>query len=52
MDMEEIVKQTLEILRDTDGDTAIQVICDLDTNYVLNRIKAGGNDHENKRHID
>ena len=40
--MEEIIKQTLEVLRNTDGDTAIQVICDLDVNYVLSRIKQMG----------
>lgn len=39
MDTKEIVEEVLEILRNTDGDTALQVICDLDTDYILSNMK-------------
>ena len=34
----ELIRKTLDILRNTDGDTALNVICNLDTDFVSDRI--------------
>lgn len=39
-----LIQQVLEILRDTDGNTAIDVISNLDTDFIVDRLDNGNNE--------